>query len=121
MNVLVHEETIEITVGPLSAIPLGEGRTFDVGGERVAIFNSRTGRVFAIQASCPHKGAPLADGLIGGTTLICPLHAWKFDLETGEPLFGSCGLKTYPARVNEDGRIVVTLSIRTPEPAHTFQ
>ena len=56
------------------------------------------------------EAAPLADGLIGGTTLVCPLHAWKFDLATGDVLMGDCGIKTFPVRVDEKGQIVVTVS-----------
>jgi nitrite reductase (NADH) small subunit len=103
----------EIAVAPLEAIPLGEGRTFDLGGERIAIFRTRDERVYATQAECPHRSGPLADGLVGGSTVICPLHSWKFDLRTGEPLFGDCKLHTYPARV-ENGRILVTRSNRDP-------
>jgi nitrite reductase (NADH) small subunit len=105
---------LEVTLGRLSQIPAGEGRNFEVAGERVAVFHTRSGAVYAVQASCPHKNGPLADGLVGGTTVICPLHAWKFDLQSGEPIFGgSCKLKTYAARVDEKGRIVLTL--RVPE------
>jgi nitrite reductase (NADH) small subunit len=99
---------IELNVANLDTIPPGEGRTFGVMGEKLAIFRTREGRVLAVQAECPHRGGPLADGLVGGTTVVCPLHGWKFDLTTGEPLMGDCGLKTYPVRVNEDGRIFVT-------------
>jgi len=55
-------------------------------------------------------GGPLADGLIGGNTLVCPLHSWKFDLSTGEALSGDCGIKTYSVRVDEAGRILLTLA-----------
>ena len=48
----------------------------------------------------------------GGTTLICPLHSWKFDLATGEALFGDCGIKTFPVRVDEAGRIILTIDKR---------
>ena len=99
----------ETLVGPLSAIPPGEGRNFSIGGKRLAIFHTRSGRVFATQAECPHKAGPLADGLVGGETLICPLHSWKFNLNTGEPILGDCALKTYPARVDESGRIHVAI------------
>jgi nitrite reductase (NADH) small subunit len=47
--------------------------------------------------------------LLGGSTLICPLHAWKFDLSTGAALFGNCGIKTYPVRVDDSGHVVVSL------------
>jgi len=96
-------------IGPLSGIPLGEGRVYSLHGEDIAVFHTRSGELFACQAACPHKGGPLADGLVGGTTLICPLHAWKFDLSTGVALFGECGLKTFPARVDDDGSVVLSL------------
>lgn len=99
----------ELKLGPLSAIPLGEGRNFDVIGERVAVFRTRGGGVFAVQAECPHRRGPLADGLVGGTTLICPLHSWKFDLVTGRALFGDCGIKTFPVRVDDDGQIILAV------------
>lgn len=99
----------EMIVAPLAAIPPGEGRTFEIGGHRIAIFHTRAGRVFATQAECPHKGGPLADGLIGGDSVICPLHSWKFDLSTGQMQAGSCALKTYPVAVDEKGRIVLTI------------
>jgi len=98
----------ERKLGPLSTIPPGEGRNFDVLGEKIAVFRTRTDQVFAVQAACPHRGGPLADGLLGGSTLICPLHGWKFDVSTGAALFGDCGLKTYPVEVDESGQIVLS-------------
>jgi nitrite reductase (NADH) small subunit len=98
----------ELIVGPLDAVPPGEGRTFSAFGEKVAVFRTRAGGVYAVQAECPHRGGPLADGLLGGTTIICPLHSWKFDLCTGEAAMGDCGLKTFPVRLNEKGQIVLS-------------
>ncbi len=100
---------MEITLGDVHAIPLGEGRVFEVGARRLAVFRNRAGAVFATQADCPHRGGPLADGLLGGQTLICPLHALKFDLASGRALDGSCTLRTYPARLSEREQIVVEL------------
>ena len=102
---------LDMILGPLSDIPPGEGRNFEVAGDRVAVFHTRTGGVFAVQATCPHKGGPLADGLVGGTTVICPLHSWKFDLTSGEPIMGSCRLKTYAVRLDEQNRIILTLRV----------
>ena len=73
----------EQVIGSIKQIPKGEGRTFEVAGQRVAIFHTRKGDVFAIGASCPHRNGPLADGLTDGTTVICPLHERAFDLRTG--------------------------------------
>jgi nitrite reductase (NADH) small subunit len=99
----------EVVVGPLSSIPPGEGRNFEIAGQRVAVFRNRADQVFAVQASCPHKGGPLADGLLGGSTLVCPLHSWKFELTTGAAIVGECGLKTYGVRLDEGKRIVLDL------------
>jgi nitrite reductase (NADH) small subunit len=107
---------MEITLGMISAVPPGEGRTFQVGNDRIAVFHTRGGQVFATQARCPHRGGPLADGLLGGNVLICPLHGRKFDLRTGEALASAdadaCGLKTYGARVDSAGRILVRMDSR---------
>jgi nitrite reductase (NADH) small subunit len=101
---------MEVTLGPIVAIPEGEGRTFGVGADRIAVFRCRDGNVFATQATCPHRGGPLADGLLGGSTLICPLHALKFDLRTGTAQNSDCTLKTYPTRLNASGQIVITMN-----------
>ncbi|HLI84871.1 MAG TPA: Rieske 2Fe-2S domain-containing protein [Bryobacteraceae bacterium] len=99
----------KVKLGPAAVIPPGEGRAFAAGGEKIAVFRTRDSAIFAVQAECPHRGGPLADGLVGGTVVICPLHSWKFDLPTGAALFGDCGIKTYPVRVDEAGDIVLTI------------
>lgn len=104
---------MEVTLGSLSAIPPGEGRTFSVGARRIAVFRGRDGAVFATQAECPHKNGPLADGLLGSGTLICPLHSLKFDLTTGQAINGDCSLETYPLRLSEQGQVIVTLLERS--------
>ena len=100
----------EISLGPLSAIPPGEGREFVVEGVEVAVFRLRDGGVRATQARCPHREGPLADGLTGGNTVVCPFHSWKFDLSTGLPVLGDCSIRVYPVRIDADGLIFLTLA-----------
>ncbi len=100
---------MEVTLGPVQAIPEGEGRSFVVGTRRLAVFRTRQGELYATQAECPHRGGPLADGLVGGRTLICPLHALKFDLGTGRSSDGTCSLQVYPVRTSAAGQIVIEL------------
>jgi nitrite reductase (NADH) small subunit len=69
------------------------------------------GEVFATQADCPHRGGLLADGLLGGSTLICPLHSLKFDLKSGQSSNGECLLKTYATRLTPTGQIAVELGV----------
>ena len=100
--------TTEHRLGPVDQIPVGEGRNFSVAAQQVAVFRTRQGGLFATQANCPHRGGPLADGLIGENTVICPLHDWNFDLATGETKNGECGITVYPVRA-VDGEIVLTV------------
>jgi nitrite reductase (NADH) small subunit len=101
---------MDLTIASLHSIPEGEGRAFQLCDDRVAVFRTRSGAVFAVQAECPHRGGPLSDGLTGGTTVICPLHSWKFDLETGAAVDKECVLRTYAAKVDDYGQIVVSFT-----------
>ena len=112
--------TTEYLLGPLAQIPRGEGRVFDLSGRRVAVFHARGGAVYATPAACPHRGGPLADGLLGGDTLICPLHGWKFNLASGAAVMGDCGLTTYDVRVTEEGQLVLTLDDDQPATTDLF-
>jgi nitrite reductase (NADH) small subunit len=98
-------ETTEFCLGPAAQIPMGEGRVFSVKGKEIAVFHTRAGKVYAVQAECPHKNGPLADGLIGGTVVMCPFHSRKFDLTTGVGLQGDCDIKTYSIRLAGDGEM----------------
>lgn len=100
-------------LGPVSRIPLGEGRTFALAGVSVAVFRARSGAVFATQSSCPHRAGPLADGLIGAGTVVCPLHAYRFDLVTGRALGNECAaLTTYDVSVSAAGELRLALPAR---------
>ena len=76
--------TPTINLGAVDAIPPGQGRCYVIGTGEVAVFRQRNGRIFATQNRCPHRQGPLAEGLLGGNRVICPLHAHQFDLESGK-------------------------------------
>jgi len=84
-------------IGPLTQIPPGEGRNFLVGGMKLAVFHTREGGVFATQAACPHRGGPLADGLVDAHSVVCPLHDRVFAFATG--LASDCAVTVYPVLV----------------------
>jgi nitrite reductase (NADH) small subunit len=96
-------------VGAIAEIPAGEGRVCEVGARRIAIFHGRDGQVYATQAVCPHKGGPLADGILGSGQLVCPLHDWRFDLATGATENGSCPIDVYQATVDPEGNVTVEI------------
>ncbi len=88
-------------------IPLHEGRSIQVDGIELAIFNL-DGRFLTIENRCPHKGGPLCDGIVSGSAVVCPLHGRRFDLETGMAVRASepACVATFPTRV-EAGVILV--------------
>lgn len=99
-----------VLIGPVSSIPLGEGRTFRVGTVSIAVFRTRAGEVYATQAYCPHRNGPLADGLIGEGKVVCPLHGYAFHLDSGEPHGQECAaLRTFPVTIDPAGNIVVEM------------
>ncbi|QNK80042.1 Rieske (2Fe-2S) protein [Nakamurella sp. PAMC28650] len=99
--------TTGTVLGPVEQIPPGEGRAFDVGGEQVAVFRLRNGRVHAVSAVCPHRGGPIADGQTDGTVVLCPLHLNAFELSTGCSTTGQPGLAVWSVAVDDDGQIVI--------------
>jgi nitrite reductase (NADH) small subunit len=109
------------------SIPLREGRCVDLGDREIAIFNLGEDKLVAIDAACPHRGGPLCDGIVTGSgapslagspvvgnAVVCPLHGWKIDLETGRVLKPEVSVRvdTYEVRVKD--RIV---EIAIPGPA----
>jgi len=84
-------------------VPPGRGKAFTVAGQQVALFNVG-GRFFAIDDTCTHDGASLAEGALGGTTVVCPWHAAEFDVTTGEVLSPPAteSVRSYPVFVNGD-------------------
>jgi len=95
-------------LGPVDDIPFGEGRTYTVDGEMVAVFRLRDGSLRALQALCPHRGGPLADGQIDNKVVVCPLHLNAFDLKTGCSLSGESDLTVYHVSVDADGHLVIS-------------
>jgi nitrite reductase (NADH) small subunit len=95
-------------LGPAEQIPVGEGRAFVVGKEQVAVFRLRDGGLRAVAAVCPHRGGPLADGLIDGKLVICPLHNHAFRLVDGQCTTGESPVRAYRVSV-DDGELVVDL------------
>ncbi len=98
---------VEHRLGPVSAIPVGEGRAFAVGDEQVAVFRLRDGTLRATQARCPHAGGPLADGQLDPSTIVCPLHLRAFSFTDGRRAEGE---RITVHEVREDrGEIVLQL------------
>ena len=96
-----------IDIAPLDAIPMRGARLIKTAQGCVAVFRTAEDEVFALDNACPHKQGPLAEGIVHGKAVTCPLHNWVISLETGEVQGPDEGqVATYPARV-DDGRILI--------------
>ena len=72
------------TICLLSDIPvLGSRRVTRSQGLDVAVFRNAEDEVFALLDRCPHKGGPLSQGIVFGTSVACPLHNWTIGLGDG--------------------------------------
>ena len=100
--------TKTLSLGSVDKVPMGQGFCFIVAGQEIAVFRQRDGKLFATQSRCPHKQGPLAEGVMGGGKVICPLHSHKFDLCTGEGPDPKECLRVYSVR-ELGGEILLTL------------
>src|SRR5689334_24211416 len=91
-----------IRIAPAGDIPAREGRSVRIGTTSIALFNTDAG-FLAVENRCPHSGGPLADGIVGGSTVTCPLHNWRICLESGEVSrpcdSGAPQVRTFPVEV----------------------
>jgi nitrite reductase (NADH) small subunit len=103
-------------IGALDAIPRRGARVVRLAQGCVAVFRAADDQVFALEDRCPHKGGPLSQGIVHGTSVTCPLHNWVMSLETGEAQGADEGrAQTFYLRV-EEGRVLIDLSALADRP-----
>ncbi len=102
----------EIEICPLAELPPGSSRVVGAGPEGIGVYNC-DGAVFAIEDRCTHDDGKLCEGDWEPDTcqVICPRHGARFDVRTGAALTlpAYIAVDTYPARIRDDGMIVVEL------------
>ena len=90
----------------LDEIPvLGSRRVARERGLDVAVFRNDAGEVFALLDRCPHRGGPLSQGIVFGTSVACPLHNWTIGLCTGQAAAPDEGCTPRFSVKLEDGRV----------------
>jgi nitrite reductase (NADH) small subunit len=112
----VSAKTKWLRVARQETIPIREGRSVFVEGRQIALFNLGD-RFLATENRCPHQGGPLSDGIVTGNLVVCPLHSWKINLETGEAKNSASPVpcvKTYATRV-EDGIVYLEFPFTDPK------
>ncbi len=87
----------------LDEIPPAQARTVKAGDSVIAVFRLSGDRVKAVENRCPHKNGPLAEGIVSGDDVLCPLHNWRIHLNSGEVAAPDEGcVKTYACKVEND-------------------
>ena len=70
----------------------GDMLALTIAGESVVIIRGQDNHIRAMSNACSHRGTPLADEGFGhASRLLCPYHAWNYDLEgklKGAPIAG---------------------------------
>ncbi|MDQ3768778.1 MAG: nitrite reductase small subunit NirD [Actinomycetota bacterium] len=97
-----------IRVGRVEDVPVLEGRSVAVGDRRIAVFRTAQG-FHALDDACPHRGGPLADGLVADSCVTCPLHGWRFELRSGAALGAHPGVAVHEV-LERDGELWVRLA-----------
>jgi nitrite reductase (NADH) small subunit len=97
------KKAVQVKVCSVNQLKPGIGYSAAVEGKSLALFLDNGGRIFAIDAVCPHAGGLLDEAKMDKCEVICPLHDYRFDLATGrcstDPQFA---VTTYPVMVEEN-------------------
>ena len=95
-----------VRVAATSDISAGQGKTVEVDGKKIAVFNC-DGTFYAIDDTCKHRGGPLGEGELEGTTVTCPWHGWTYDVTTGISCDDAeCAVARYAVKVEGDSVMV---------------
>ncbi len=81
----------------------GQGTIAEVAGKSLAVFNV-DGTFHVMDNTCCHRGGPLGDGELDGTTVTCPWHGWRYDVTSGKCLQPNpaASVKSYAVKVEGD-------------------
>jgi nitrite reductase/ring-hydroxylating ferredoxin subunit len=98
-----------VRVAAIEDVPVGQGRVVEAEGKDLALFNV-DGSFYVIDNACVHRGGPLGEGDLEGTIVLCPWHAWRWDVTTGANANNpAVKMACFPVTV-EDGVVFVELS-----------
>lgn len=90
----------------LDQLPVGKAVDVAVGDEQIALYNVG-GKIYATTDICPHSGGSLGQGELCDGIVTCPLHGWKFKVESGQcqnmPVIS---IKTYPVKIEGNDVLV---------------
>jgi glutamate synthase domain-containing protein 2/nitrite reductase/ring-hydroxylating ferredoxin subunit len=93
-------------VASLSELPENTPRAVVAAGVDVVLVR-RGQEVSALYGRCAHRGALMADGRIDGDLVVCGVHGWRYEIDSGvSPVNPAVALATFPAWVS-DGSVYI--------------
>ncbi len=104
-----------LPICPLAS--LARGDAYRVASDPpITVFHTEDGELFAIDDTCTHQDASLADGWLEGDEIECPLHASRFSLRTGhvDAPPAKRPVRTHEVSVDAAGMINVLVSDADP-------
>ncbi len=88
-----------VKVGTVQSVAPGSAVKVEVNGQELAVYNV-DGKFYSTSNICPHQGGPLHEGMLEGCGIVCPWHAWVFDVTTGQsPVNPRAKIPCYPVKV----------------------
>ena len=79
-----------------------QGKRFIINDIEVALFKV-DGKVYALGNVCPHQHTTVIyDGYIENDHVVCPMHGWMFNLNTGKMPSCNAGLDSFPVKIIDD-------------------
>ncbi|MFS1514396.1 nitrite reductase small subunit NirD [Chengkuizengella sp. SCS-71B] len=98
-----------VEVAMYDELPVNSGKTVRFKDKELAIFRLTSGKILVIENRCPHKDGVLAEGIVSGEYVFCPLHDRKIDLSSGLVQNPDTGcVKTFDVSI-ENGKVYIDL------------
>ncbi|ATH94387.1 nitrite reductase [Bacillus glycinifermentans] len=105
---MVNKDLTKVFVAKIGDLPDRLGKTVMVDDKEIAVFKLSNGGVRAVENRCPHKGGVLAEGMVSGEFVFCPMHDWKISLVDGKVQEPDTGcIKTYETVVDGEDLFIV--------------
>ena len=95
-----------VKAAKVSELRPGEATVLEHAGKQIAVCNA-DGSFYAVDNTCLHRGGPIGEGFLDGTTVTCPWHGWQYDVTSGRCLTNpTAQLACYETRVEGDDVLV---------------
>jgi nitrite reductase (NADH) small subunit len=91
-----------VKIGTKKDLPKpGDVKELTANGRPLCVANLN-GVIHALDNECPHHGGPLGEGMLEGNKVVCPWHAWSFDVVTGKSAEEDERVRVFPVTTQGD-------------------